>query len=147
MNFRPPKTLLYLPLDDRTRVSGPIADAINIAQSFSNAKIPSILIFNGQPELFRRFEETGIDVRRMEMPVASVKAHFNPGSRRRYSRLLAEFIERENIELLYLLNSVPCLLNYVKNLSIPKVCAQIAVSPDLRPIGLFDRGCVCAKST
>lgn len=140
MNFRPPKTLLFLPLDDRTHVSGPVADALNIAQSFSNAKIPSIFIFNGQPELFRLFEQTGIDVRRMEMPSASVKTHFNPRSRRRYSRLLAEFIERENIELLYLLHDAAYLLIYVTNLGIPKVCSQIAGSPNPEPIRLFDHG-------
>lgn len=140
MNSRILKTLFYLPLDDRTHISGPVADALNIARSFAYAQIPSIFIFNGQPEIFRLFEETGIDVRRVEMPVSSLKSHFNSVYRRRFSRRLADFIRQEKIELLYLLDNAPYLLNYVKNLDILKVCTEIGGSPDPRPIGLFDRG-------
>ena len=140
MTSRLPKTLLYLPLDDRTHISGPVSDALNIARSFAIAKIPSILIFNGQPELFRMFEETGIDVRRMAMPVSSVKTHINPLYRRRFSRQLAEFIEHEQIEVLYLLNNAAYLLNYFRESGIFKACAEIGGSPDPKPIRLFEKG-------
>jgi glycosyltransferase involved in cell wall biosynthesis len=134
------KFLLYLPLDDRTHVSGPVADALNIAQSFASAKIPSILIFNGHPELFRLFEQTGIDVRRMEMPVSSVKRHFDPRYRHRYSVEIADFVKREQIDVLYLLDNAPYLLNYVKNLDLLRVCTQIGGAPNPKPIRLFEKG-------
>ncbi|MCH7972244.1 MAG: hypothetical protein IH960_14575 [Chloroflexi bacterium] len=74
------------------------------------------------------------------MPVSSLKSYLNPAYRRRFSRRLVDFIRQEKIELLYLLNYAPYLLNYVKILDILKVCTEIGGSPDPRPIGLFDRG-------
>ena len=134
------KFLLYLPLDNRTHISGPVADALNIARSFAIAKIPAILIFNGQPELFRLFEATGIDVRRFDMPIASVKTHINPRYRKRYAKSINELAEKENIDVLYLLDNAPYLLNYTKNLKIMRACTQIGGSPDPQPIKLFQRG-------
>ncbi len=155
MNSQSQKFLLYLPADrydssdkttltesdaNRTAISGPIAVALNVAESFVNANIPAVLIFNGHPKLFRLFERTGIDVRRFDMPANSVKKHFNPLYRRRHSKLLADFVDREQVDTLYLFNNGGYLLHYIRKLNIFKICTQIAGEPDPQPIKMFHRG-------
>jgi len=135
-----PKFLLYLPSDNRSKVSGPVAVALNVAQSFVNSNIPSVLIFNGHPELFSLFEKTGIDVRRFDMPINSVKAHFNPRYRKQHSTSLAEFISKEHIDILYMFHNGTYLLQYLNSVDVFKVCTQIAGEPHPQPLKMFHRG-------
>ena len=135
-----PNILLFIPDGGGPNLDGPAADAINVAQSFARAEIPSIFVFNGHPDVFRRFEEAGVDVRRMEMPVPGVKQHFNPLYRRRFARQLSNFIKDESIDVLHLGQGGTYILNYLKNSDILKVCVQLGATPDFRPIGLFDGG-------
>ena len=121
-------------------LEGTTSDAINAATSFVGAGVPSIVVYDGHPENFRRFEQTGIDVRRMEMPISGVKQHFNPFYRRRFSRRLADFIRDENIDVLHLGHGGPYILNYLKNSKVLKVCVQQGATPEFKPIGLFDGG-------
>ncbi len=140
MNHKPPKILLFMPDTGGPNMDGPTADAINIAKSFARAKIPAIFVFNGHPNVFKRFEEAGVDVRRMEMPASGVKQHFNPFYRRRFSRHIQKFIEDEGIDVLHLGHGGPYVLNYLKSSKILKVCVQQGATPEFKPIGLFDAG-------
>ena len=135
-----PKILLFMPSNGGTNIDGPLGDAINVAQSFARAKIPAIFVFNGHPDVFKRFQETGVDVRRMDMPVSGVKQHFNPFYRRRFARRLSNFIKDENIDVLHLGQGGNYILNYLNNSGILKVCVQQGATPDFKPIGLFDGG-------
>ena len=129
-----------MPVNGGPDLDGPTADAINLAKSFAIAGVPSIVVFNGHPEIFRRFEETGVDVRRIEMPISGVKQHFNPFYRRRMSRRLSRFIRDEGIDVLHLGHGGPYVLNYLKNSNVLKVSVQQGAFRDLKPIGLFDGG-------
>ena len=59
MTDRLPKVLFYIPEDSTSQMDGPMADAINIAKSFKIANIPSIFLFNGHPDKFQKFIDTG----------------------------------------------------------------------------------------
>ena len=134
------KILLFIPDIGGPNLDGTTADAINVAKSFTQAGVPSIVIFNGHPENFRRFEETGVDVRRMDMPISGVKQHFDPFYRRRFSRQLSDFIRNENIDVLHLGHNGSYVLNYLKSSTVLKVCVQPGATPQFKPIGLFDGG-------
>lgn len=135
-----PKILLFMPVNGGPNLGGTTADAINVAKSFARANVPSVVVFNGHPEIFRQFEGTGVDVRRMEMPVQGAKHHFNPLYRRRMSRQLSKFMRDESIDILHLGQGGPYVLNYLKNSSVLKVCVQQGATPDFKPVGLFDGG-------
>ncbi|MCH7972154.1 MAG: glycosyltransferase family 4 protein, partial [Chloroflexi bacterium] len=136
----PLKILLFMPDIGGPDLDGTTADAINIAKSFARANVPSIVVFNGHPEIFRQFEGPGVDVRRMEMPVPGVKHHFNPFYRRRMSRQLSDFVRTESIDVLHLGQRGPYVLNYLKKSNVLKVCVQQGATPDFKPVGLFDGG-------
>ena len=121
-------------------VDGPTNDAINIAKSFADSNVPAIFIFNGHSDIFEKFRQTGIDVRRIEMPVSGVKQHFNPFYRRRFSRRLATLIEDEEIEVLHLGAKASYILDYLKNSNVFKVTLQPSSTPGFEPIALFPRG-------
>ncbi|MCH8230396.1 MAG: glycosyltransferase family 4 protein, partial [Chloroflexi bacterium] len=107
---------------------------------FARANVPSVAVYNGHPDIFRRFEQTGISVRRMEMPVSGVKQHINPFYRRRMSRQLAKFIEDERIDVLHLGEGGQYILDYLKKSNVLKVCVLQSSTPEFKPIGLFDGG-------
>jgi len=140
MNPHSLKILVFMPDNGGPDIDGTTADAINIAKSFAVAKTPSIFVFNGHPEIFRRFEETSVDVRRMEMPISGVKQHFNPLYRRRFSRVLSNFLETENIDVIHLGQGAPYILNYLKKSKVLKVCVQQGATPDFKPTELFNNG-------
>ena len=121
-------------------MNGPTVDAINIAKSFADSKVPSIFVFNGHTDIFDRFRRTGIDVRRFAMPISGVKQHFNPFYRRRFSRRLASLIEDEAIDILHLGHGANYIINYVKNLDILKVTVQSASHPGFEPVAFFHEG-------
>lgn len=124
MKNTPPKVLMYYAAHWGSQVDGTMTIALNIAKGFSLAKIPSIFIFNGHPDIFRLFEETGVDVRRIEMPKPGVVKHFNPIYRRRFSRKLVELISKEGIDVLHLGQREAYILNYVKKFRVLKGCHQ-----------------------
>jgi len=140
MNHKPPKILFFMPDTGVSTLDGTTVDAINIARSFANSNIPAVFVFNGHPDVFEMFQQTGIDVRRIEMPVSGVKQHFNPLYRRRFSRSLTSLIEDEGIEILHLGNGGPYILNYLKKSKILKVAVQSSSTPDFEPLALFDSG-------
>ncbi|MEC9293736.1 MAG: glycosyltransferase family 4 protein [Chloroflexota bacterium] len=123
-----------------SHVDGPMAIALNIARGFSLAKIPSIFIINGPPDIFRKFEETGVDVRKIEMPKPGVAKHFNPFYRRRFSKKLIELIDTEGIDVLHVAQREAYIFNYVKGSGILKVTQQDAGMPDAKLMGIFDKG-------
>ena len=124
MKNKPPKILMYYAAHWGSHIDGPMSIALNIAKGFSLAKIPSIFIFNGHPDIFRKFEETGVDVRRIEMPKPGVVKHFNPIYRRRFAKKLVQLIDTEAIDVLHLGQREAYILNYVKKSPILKVCQQ-----------------------
>jgi len=140
MNNTPPKILMFSEAHWGRHIDGPMTIALNIAQGFSLAKIPAIFVFNGHPEIFRKFEEAGVDVRRMDMPKHGLKNHFNFVYRRRYSKKLNELINDEGIEVLHLGQREAYVLNYVKDSPILKVCQQDAGVPDPKVMSVFDKG-------
>jgi len=99
-----------------------------------------VFVFNGHPDIFERFKETGVDVRRMEMPVVGVKQYFNPFYRRRSSRFLKKFIEDEGIDVFHLGQRGAYVLDYLKKSNVLKVCVQQGATPGFKRIGLFDGG-------
>ena len=140
MDSHPLKIMVFMPSSGEAGMDGTTADAINIAKGFAEASIPSIFIFNGASDVFQRFEETGVDVRCMDMPVSGLKQHFNPIYRRKYSRHLSDFISREKIDVIHLGHGGPFILNYLKSSRVLKVCVQQGATPEFKPIGLFDSG-------
>ena len=143
MDHKLPKILFFMPDTSDTggsTVDGPTNDAINIAKSFADSNVPAIFIFNGHSDIFEKFRQTGIDVRRIEMPVSGVKQHFNPFYRRRFSRRLATLIEDEEIEVLHLGHKASYILDYLKNSNVFKVTLQPASTPGFEPIALFPHG-------
>ena len=140
MKNTPPKVLMYYAAHWGSQVDGTMAIALNIAKGFSLAKIPSIFIFDGHPDIFRMFEETGVDVRRIEMPKPGVLKHFNPIYRRRFARKLTELIGKEEIDVLHLGQREVHILNYVKKSRVLKVCHQDAGFPDPKLMSIFDKG-------
>lgn len=135
-----PKILMFMPNIDGPNLDGTTADAINLAKSIVLAKIPAIFIYNGHQNKFKMFENTGVDVRRMSMPISGVKLHLNPFYRRRFSKQLAKFIADENIDILHLGQRGVYILNYVKNVDVLKSSVQQGATPDFKKIGLFDGG-------
>tara|TARA_B100000686_G_scaffold349701_1_gene443704 strand:+ start:369 stop:1586 length:1218 start_codon:yes stop_codon:yes gene_type:complete len=139
-----PKILMYYAAHWGSHIDGPMSIALNIAKSFAMAKVPSIFVFNGHPDIFQKFEETGVDVRRIEMPMPGVKNHFNPIYRRRFSKKLIQLIDDEGIDVLHVSEREAYILNYVKSSGILKVCQQDAGTPDnsvtLKGMAVFDKG-------
>jgi len=121
-------------------LDGTTVDAINIARSFANSNIPAVFVFNGHPDVFEMFQQTGIDVRRIEMPISGVKQHLNPFYRRRFSRRLASLIEDMEIEVLHLGHGGPYIFNYLKSSKILKVTVQLSSTPSFEPVAFFDSG-------
>ena len=140
MKNKPPKILMYYAAHWGSDIDGPMSIALNIAKGFSLAKIPSIFIFNGHPDIFRKFEETGVDVRRIEMPKPGIAKHFNPSYRRRFSKKLIQLIDIEGIDVLHLGQREAYILNYVKKSPILKVCQQDAGVPVPKAMTIFDKG-------
>lgn len=140
MKNMPPKILMYYAAHWGSHIDGPLSIALNIAKSFSLKKIPTILIFNGHPDIFRKFEQTGIDVRRLEMPKPGVAKHFNPIYRRRFAKKLIELIKQENIDVLHLGQREAYILNYVKKSRVLKVCHQDGGFPEPKLMSIFDKG-------
>ena len=138
MTDRLPKVLFYIPEDSTSQMDGPMADAINIAKSFNIANIPSIFVFNGHPDKFQKFIETGADVRMLDMPLSGFKHHISFLYRRKFSRQLAELIEAEHIDLLHLGSRANYVLNYLKTQSILKVCTQGGGTPDPKPLKMLN---------
>jgi len=137
------KILFFMPDTVGTggyRMDGPTNDAINIAKSFADSNVPAIFVFNGHSDVFEKFQQTGIDVRRVEMPVSGVKQHFNPFYRRRFSRRLVTLIEDEGIEVLHLGHGASYIINYLKNSNVFKVTVQSASTPGFAPVALFPNG-------
>ncbi len=102
MTDQPPKVLFYIPEDSTSQMDGPMADAINIAESFKLANIPSIFVFDGHPDKFQKFIESGVDVRNLDMPLPGFKRHLSFLYRRKFSRQLANLIKTENIDVVHL---------------------------------------------
>ena len=140
MDHKPPKILFFIPDTGVSTLSGPTVDAINIARSFAISKVPAIFVFNGHPDVFEMFRQTGIDVRRIVMPISGVKQHLNPFYRRRFSRHLADLIEGEGIEVLHLGSNGTYILHYLKSSKILKVTTQASSAPDFKPVAFFDAG-------
>ena len=140
MKNTPPKILMYYAAHWGSHIDGPMSIALNIAKSFSLAKVPSIFIFNGHPDIFKKFEDTGVDVRRIEMPRPGVMNHFNPIYRRRFSKKLIQLIDDERIGVLHVAQREAYVLNYVKSSGILKVCQQDAGTPDNKVMAVFDKG-------
>ena len=138
MTDRLPKVLFYIPEDSTSQMDGPMADAINIAKSFKLANIPSIFVFNGHPDKFQKFIETGADVRMLDMPLPGFKHHISFLYRRKFSRQLAELIEAEHIDVLHLGSRANYVLNYLKTQSILKVCTQAGGTPDPEPLKMIN---------
>jgi len=134
---RPPKILFYFPDHGGSNIDGPTADAINIARSFKLANIPSIFVFNGHPDKFRKFEDTGADVRMIDMPLPGLKNHANFIYRRKFSRKLSEFIKTEKIEVVHLGQRASYILNYIKTKSVLKVCTQGGGTPNPKPLRML----------
>ena len=131
---------MFMPDNASAGLDGTTSDAINVAWSFSRAGVASLFVFNGPDEIFRKFEETGANVRRMEMPIPGLKQHLNPFYRRRFSRQLVEFIEREGIDVIHLGHGGLFVLNYLKSSAVLKVSVQQGATPEFKPIGMFDGG-------
>ena len=86
------------------------------------------------------FEDAGVDVRRMTMPISGVKQHLNPLYRRKFSKYLSRFINDENIDIIHLGHRGSYIFNYVKQVDVLKSCVQQAATPEFKKIGLFDGG-------
>ncbi len=129
-----------MPDNGEPGMDGTTSDAINIAQGFAQAAVSSIFIFNGSADVFQKFKDTGVDVRRMEMPASGLKHHFNPFYRRKFSRHLNDFISKEKIDVVHLGHGGPFILNYLKSSKVLKVCVQQGATPEFKRIGLFDSG-------
>jgi glycosyltransferase involved in cell wall biosynthesis len=140
MDQKLPKILFFMPDTGGSTMDGPTNDAINIAKSFADSNVPAIFIFNGHQNIFDKFQQTGIDVRRIEMPVSGVKQHFNPFYRRRFSRQLTKLIHDEGIDIFHLGHGGPYVFNYVKNLNVLKVTVQSGSTPGFEPLKLFPFG-------
>jgi len=140
MNDTPPKILMFYEAHWGSHIDGPMTIALNIAKGFSLAKIPSIFVFNGHPAIFRKFEEAGVDVRRIDMPRPGLAKHFNFFYRREFSKKLNELIDTEGIDVLHLGQREAYVLNYVKKSPILKVCQQDAGIPDPKVMTVFDKG-------
>lgn len=140
MSSRQPKILMFVPSVNGKNMEGTTADAINVAKSIALAKIPAIVIYNGHKNIFNLFENTGVDVRRMPMPISGVKQHLNPFYRRRFSKQIAKFIAEENIDILHLGFRGAYILNYVKNVNVLKSCVQVSATREFKKIRLFDGG-------
>ncbi|MEC9293669.1 MAG: glycosyltransferase family 4 protein [Chloroflexota bacterium] len=138
MAERPPKVLFYIPDDRTSQMDGPMADAINIARSFKLANIPSIFVFNGHPDKFQKFIDTGVDVRILDMPLPGFKHHASFLYRRKFSKQLAELIEAEKIDVLHLGSRANYVLNYLKTQSILKVCTQGGGTPNPKPLKMLN---------
>ena len=135
-----PRVLFFYPDYGGSGLDGPLMNAINLAKSFSDSKLPGIFVYNGRREVFDRFVATGADVRRADFPIASRKTHLNPFYRREYSRKLARFIEDERIDAVYMFMRGTYLMSYMKGLDVLRVTEQLYANIDLRPIRLFDNG-------
>ncbi len=129
----PPKVLFYIPENNTTKMDGPLADAINMAESFKLANIPSIFVFNGHPDKFQKFIDTGADVRTLDMPLPGFKHYINFLYRRKFSRKLANLIKTENIDVVHLGGRATYILNYLKSESVLKVCVQQGGTPEPKP--------------
>ena len=140
MPNQPPKILMFMPSVDGPNLDGTTADAINVAKSLSLAKIPAIFIYNGHENKFKMFQNAGVDVRRMSMPISGVKQHLNPLYRRRLSKQLGKFITDEKIDILHLGHGGPYIFNYVKRVNVLKSCVQQGATPEFKKTKLFDGG-------
>ena len=140
MNNTPPKILMFYEAHWGSHIDGPMTIALNIAKGFSLANIPSIFVFNGHSAIFRKFQETGVDVRRIDMPKPGVLKHFNPIYRWRFTKKMAALIDKEGIDVLHLGQREAYILNYVKNSPVLKVCQQDAGAPDAKLMTIFDKG-------
>jgi glycosyltransferase involved in cell wall biosynthesis len=138
MTDRPPKVLFYIPEDSTSPMDGPMADAINIAESFKLANIPSIFVFDGHPDKFQKFIESGVDVRNLDMPLPGFKRHLSFLYRRKFSRQLANLIKTENIDVVHLGSRGTYVLNYLKTQSVLKVCVQQGGTPNPKPLKVLD---------
>jgi glycosyltransferase involved in cell wall biosynthesis len=132
--------LFFYPDYGGTGFDGPMMNAINLARSFGDSKLPGIFVYNGRREVFDRFVATGADVRRVDFPIASRKTHLSPLYRRKYSRKLARFIEDEQIDVVYMFMRGTYLMSYMKGLDVLRVTEQLYANIELRPIRLFDNG-------
>ena len=121
-------------------IDGPLVNAINVAQSFAEAKLPAIFIYNGKQDVFDRFVATGADVRRVDFPIGGWQKHLNPLYRREYSRKLAQFIAAERIDVVHLFMRASYVMSYLKGSEVLRVAEQVYSSPNLRPIRLFANG-------
>jgi len=140
MNNTPPKILMFYEAHWGSHIDGPMTIALNIAKGFALANIPSIFVFNGHSAIFRKFQETGVDVRRIDMPKPGVLKHFNPIYRWRFTKKMAALIDKEGIDVLHLGQREAYILNYVKNSPVLKVCQQDAGAPDAKLMTIFDKG-------
>jgi glycosyltransferase involved in cell wall biosynthesis len=140
MPNNPPKILMFMPSVDGPNRDGTTTDAINVAKSLALAEIPAILIYNGHANKFKMFEDAGVDVRRMMMPISSVKQHLNPLYRRKFSKYLSQFINDENIDIIHLGYRGSYIFNYLKKVDVLKSCVQQAATPEFKKIKLFDGG-------
>jgi hypothetical protein len=102
--------------------------------------LPAIFVYNGEQEIFDLFNETGVDVRRANFPVGSWKTHLNPLNRRKYSRSLSKLVEDENIDVVHTFFGASYLFSYLKDRRVLKVAEQLYVSPEPRPLRMFDGG-------
>jgi len=135
-----PRILFFVPDTGGTGIDGPLTNAINLAESFSDSDDPGIFIYNGRREAFDRFVESGADIRTADFPIGSWRTHLNPFYRRKYSRKLARFIEDERIDVVYMFMRGTYLMSYMKGLNILRVTEQAYASPEPRPLRLFDNG-------
>ena len=131
---------MYYSSHSGAEIDGTMTIALNIARSFYLAKIPTIFIFNGHPDIFQMFKNTGVDVRRIQMPEPGAKKLFNPFYRRRFSKNLIELINNEDIDVLHLGQRDSYILNYVKKTKVMKVCQQDGAFPVPKPLSIFEHG-------
>lgn len=136
----PSKILFYLTDPGSDRVHGPIVNAINVAQSVSDNSIPAVFVFNGSNKIFSRLQATGVDVRRSDFPISSRRTHLNPFYRRKYSRIVGEFLESNRISIVHMFPRATYLMHYIASQNVSKVVEQLYASPNPKPLGLFDGG-------